>query len=86
MLIAVKNKKKKDEVEILEVTNEKIITKYTLILLQDGERFVPKKFRKIENDKETILMPKESLKLLRSGKIFISKDHFTDETLTLLLI
>ena len=85
MLIAVKSKKKKDEVEILEVINEKIITKYILILLQDGERFIPKKFRKIENDKEIILMPKESLKLLRSDKIFISKDHFTEETLTLFI-
>lgn len=79
MLIAIRNKKKKDEVEILEYINGKIITRYILVLAQEGERFVPKKFRKIENEKETVLMPKESLKLLRSDTIFISKDHFTDE-------
>lgn len=83
MLIAVRNKKKKDEVEILEYLNGKIISKYILILVQDGERFVPKKFRKIENEKETILMPKESLKLLRSDTLFISKDHFPEEILNL---
>ena len=83
MLIAVRNKKKKDEVEILEVLSGKINTKYLLVLAQDGERFVPKKFRKIEDDKETILMPKESLKLLRSDTIYISKDHFTEEILNL---
>ena len=79
MLIAIRNKKKKDEVEILEYINGKIITRYILVLAQEGERFVPKKFRKIENEKETVLMPKESLKLLRSDTIFISKDHFTEE-------
>jgi len=60
MLIAVRNKKKKDEVEILEVLSGKITTKYLLVLAQDGERFVPKKFRKIEDDKETILMTKKN--------------------------
>ncbi|MFA5559255.1 MAG: hypothetical protein WDA59_07390, partial [Methanofastidiosum sp.] len=83
MLVVVRNKKKKDEVEILEVLNWKITTKYLLVLAQEGERFVPKKFRKIEDDKETILMPKESLKLLRSDTIYISKGHFTEEILNL---
>lgn len=81
MLIAVRNKKKKDEVEILEVDSAKIVTKYTLVFAQDGERFVPRKFRMNKDEKETILKPKDSLKLLRSDTIFISKDHFTEEIL-----
>ncbi|KYC46295.1 MAG: hypothetical protein APG10_00165 [Candidatus Methanofastidiosum methylothiophilum] len=85
MLIAVRNKKKKDEVEILEVRTGKIIVKYILVLAQDGERFVPKKFRKIEDEKEITLMPKESLKLLRSDTIYISKDHFVEDILNLFI-
>ncbi|NMC58187.1 MAG: DEAD/DEAH box helicase [Candidatus Methanofastidiosa archaeon] len=85
MLISIRNKKKKDEVEILDYSNGKISTKYTLVMFQDGERFVPRKFRKMENEKETILMPKESIKLLRRDTIYVSKDHFTEDILTLFI-